>query len=106
MYKMTASKIDKKHVIDPDGEVKFLLENANAPFAVWDKEEEEEKISKPTPRKSAKQPPKKKAKLDDDGASKDTGIYQHTGFCKTFNVGFTSLEEDSFWWMEGERIVC
>lgn len=36
---------EKSYVIDPDGEVIFLLEDANAPFAVGD----EEKISKPTP---------------------------------------------------------
>lgn len=50
----------KSYVIDPDGEVIFLLEDANAPFAVWD----EEKISKPTPKKPVKKPAKKKIKLD------------------------------------------
>ena len=50
----------KSYVIDPDGEVIFLLEDANSPFAVWD----EEKISKPTPKKPVKKPAKKKIKLD------------------------------------------
>lgn len=62
---MTALEDDKSHVIDPDGEVMFLLEDANAPFAVWD----EEKINNQTPKKPAKKPakkpPKKKLKVDE-----------------------------------------
>lgn len=46
--------------IDPDGGVIFLLEGANAPFAVWD----EKKISQPTPKKPLKKLAKKKIKLE------------------------------------------
>lgn len=55
----------KSYVIDPDGEVIFLLEDANAPFAVWDAD----KISKLTPKKPVKKPAKKKLKLDNTKVS-------------------------------------
>lgn len=58
---MTESTEDKTHVIDPDGEVTFLLEDANAPFAVWD----EKKINQPTPEKPVEKPPKEKIKVDE-----------------------------------------
>lgn len=31
------------HVIDPDGEVMIVLEDANAPFAVWEEEKKGER---------------------------------------------------------------
>jgi hypothetical protein len=62
---MTVSTDDKTHVIDPDGEVTFLLENANAPFAVWD----EEKINQPTPKEPIEKPPKENIKVDESKVS-------------------------------------
>jgi hypothetical protein len=35
---MTAMEVPT-HVIDPDGEVILVLEDANAPFAVWGEEQ-------------------------------------------------------------------
>lgn len=97
---MTVTRHNKSHVIDPDGEVMFFLENANAPFAVWD----EKKINKQTPKRPAKKPPKKKLKVDENkvrflsggkgrfplmiflimmlkNSKKKKGVHPHKGFC-------------------------
>ncbi|EED18697.1 conserved hypothetical protein [Talaromyces stipitatus ATCC 10500] len=79
---------NKNHVIDPDGEVMFLLGNANAPFAVWD----EKKIGKPTPKKAVKKPPKKKAKLDSAKVSAKHLMLASPVLKKTLSGGWKESE--------------